>query len=431
MVYAIETIQRIETSVNSIISYDLKFDGLLGLLTMLAIFPVVWNLHRQEQVNSIERKLLFLSFCMTLFFAIRFLFEFFSLKFLSGILYATGIVMLLATALFFETLLRRHYPLWFKIYLVLGSLVFSILSLFELMGGNRTLLMSLGGYILSCQLTILFLGFTRKRKDYTRVENSIINISLVALIFIGPFFISDISIFHIGGLNLGELGALIFSYLSLHERSLTKGSTYPLMRLLKSVIISAIALAPLTFLISNQELWFWGRAFILVLGANLSMRIMVALRQQGARTEMGEFLEVLAHSSRRTALQFLFSFREFYKKVDVKIMRKPELSNYHLDSIDQYFERYDIVFLSRDSIQAFKNQETPPASHDLDVLDEVEDLLHTYEMTHLLRFGKKDVYYMLICAPLIHYENTIELQARTLASTVDLIESNDSGLNHA
>jgi hypothetical protein len=415
------------------ITYDIKFDGLLALLTVMAISPVVWNLYRQEQVNSVERKLLSVSFCMALFFFIRFLYEFFGFRFLGGALFSMGLILLFSTALFFETLLRRHYPLWFKIYLSVGTLLLIILSLADVMGDHIELLYALGGFILSSQLTILFLGFTRRRKDYTRVENSIIRISLIALVFIGPFFISDISIFQIAGLNLGELGALIFSYLSLHERSLTKGSLYPLLQLFRSVALSLVVLAPLSFLISNQEPWFWGRAFILAFGASLAMRILLALRQQGARTEMGEFTEILSLANRSSAPQFLASFREFYSKVNIKTLRQKDLGGYHVDNIDQYFERYEIVFLSRDSIQAYKNLESNQPGHpsfssnsDLGVLDEVEDLLHTHEMTHLLRFGKKDIYYVLICAPLVHYENTIELQARALACTIELIEGNQA-----
>lgn len=412
------------------LQYSIQFDGALAFLSLFGLLPSLWSFFKKERLNAIEKRIFSITLWVSLHFLFRFFFEFFDLRGVGGLMYTTSVFFVFSVARYFETLLRRHFPLWFKIFLIIGMLFFVVVANIGLLQGNIRMLLPYGAYVIFLQLVVFCFVIFRNRDDYTKIENQMLRNSALVLLAIGPMFLSDVTTFHASeGSPLpkfGVLGALIFSYFSLFDKTLTRGPYFPLLNVIKSALIALLIIVPLRVIIQNDEMWFWGRLFILVFGMHLAMRIFNATQHFDNKSESGQFLKYFNDADQSSVLRFILSFRDFYKNIEIEILRLDKLTGYDVSAIKTFMNKHKKAYFSRDLIELIRDSEVEMSDSEKDVLDQIESLLEKKNMTHVMRVGFRDVYFVFLCVPLVNYEQTIELHMRAIHDKAALIEASTS-----
>jgi hypothetical protein len=399
----------------------LLFDGCLALLTLLGLSPNLWSFYKKDHLNPLERRLSLMTWAMALFFFLRAILNLFHFKALIGPVYTAAILIMISTALYFETLLRRHYSQWFKYYLTGGAFISVVLANTGHLTKNIESVAVFGAFVLSVQFIMLGFALFRDRSQYTRIENSMIFTGSLTLIFLAPMFLSDVTTFKWPIPKLGVLAALIFSYVSLFDQNLTQNIFYPLKKLFYSGVVALLLCVPFVFIIESRELWFWSRLYMALFGFGISFRIFIAVSHLNLKTETGAFMETLNAADKSSVIKFLLGFKDFYKKVSIQIVRPDFLKNYDSIGIEKFMESHRLCLLSRDQIQIYQDSENI-TSTEKGLLDQISVLLETTEMTHLMKIGVGDVYYVLLGVPLVQYQKMVELQAQAISQTALLIQ---------
>src|SRR5262245_34993819 len=107
-----------------------QFDGLLSFLVAFGLLLVLRRLHRSESLTSFEKKLYWILIYLCLLLVIRVPYIGFQIHMFFGpMTYMAASLFAFSVFLYFETLLRRHMPLWVKIFSSLGTVYFVLASL--------------------------------------------------------------------------------------------------------------------------------------------------------------------------------------------------------------------------------------------------------------------------------------------------------------
>ena len=119
----------------------------------------------------------------------------------------------LAVTLFIERILRRHHPLWLKVFALATSVIFFVLDVSVGLPGHRPWLMA----FLACFALILLgnglLLFARRSGDLSAGEERLAGLLLVIAAISLPLVVSDFrTVTGAGPVRMGAIAALLFVY---------------------------------------------------------------------------------------------------------------------------------------------------------------------------------------------------------------------------
>jgi hypothetical protein len=400
------------------------FDGIISLIAAFCLIPSMLSLYDKVHLNYIENKIFSILLWTCILFLLRFPFLFFNYSKLAGPVYSVAVFLSFYVALYFEALLRKHFPLWFKIYIVFGSIIFLLVVNFEHIMTDQLYLYLFSGFLISLQAIIIALCVLRDKKEYSVVENINIKLSLFGLVVIVPLMISDITTL---GLNLpkfGVIGGLIMCYVSMYDQVLTDGLFSPTKKIIKSVFVSIILLIPVYFLIESTDIQVMARFFILFLIIQLAFRIQQSLKNLEDSSDTGRFISAINRADHRNVMRFLLSIKKYYHQVLFQIYNLKNLEKYNTEKIYQFFKKQEIKILSIEQIRL--QLQTAVEEQNLEnslVYEQLIDLLETEQMTHLFLLGHKECYVVLLQIPAFQYETLLQSQVSILDRIINGIES--------
>lgn len=412
------------------------FDALMSLLGIIGLWHAYHRLHKIENLNPVERRLKFILLCMLSLLFFRFPDQYIkdSHVIFAILTYVSAIGLSFANFLFFETLMRKHMPLWLKIYMSLSSLYFLIVALMGKLHGNMTQLRPFIAYILISIFFLVLVVGLRKRSEHTPVENQLLNLSLISLVILGPFFLTDIVTLKLDFPNLGALGALIFAYMSMYNQSLFLQNRRILFRFLKSIYLALFLSFMVWELIPQMPLHIVGRIFAMSLSAILIVRIFYAVKHLQTDSEIFGFVNAVLKSDKSNTKSYLKSMSDFFSKVEKKVLNPDSLHGYDLQLWTSVFDSGGgstlSLFQIREELEdhklAVSNKAKAPilTNEKKRCFEQVVDVLEKYEMTHILKLNSKEQVYIVFQVPMVGYEKLTQLHTDLVRMASELIVKN-------
>lgn len=400
------------------------FDVCLNLVGVCGIWPVIRRLFKEKNQNPLEHILKWLLYIIFIFWSVRFFDGIFENAFLAGLVYVLAILFAFCMCLLFEVLLRRHFPLWFKAYMLIGCGGFVILALVTKLATYRENLLAFGAYILSLQIVILAFCLARNRKEYSRSENATINASLVSLFLLVPFFLTDVESFRLEAIpKLGVCGGLIFVYISVYNQALFSGKGILLKRLSQSFLFAAAITLMVSFLIGSTDIAVLERICVLSFCIHIIYRLYFAIYYLSGEDEMHQFVRDLNRAPKGSVLEFLGSINNRYKKFDATLLSDKNISAPALSEIIKFFESKKMVVVSRFEISEWLNERGSRwSSADFDAMEKILDILETSERSHFCNLGTAQNHFAIFNCPFVSYKRLIESQTDLISQTAQLIE---------
>lgn len=407
--------------------YIAIFDAWLSLLGALGLYPVVNRLIKNPKPNPLELRLKWISIFMFLLYIVRFPFIVFDIRFFGGLTYTCATLMSFSVFLYFETLLRRHMPLWLKIFVTLGSIYFIGIAMADMMAGQREPLIKYGFYLIILQLSVILISLFRNRDEYNKIENSLIDLSVISLLSLAPFFLSDISSYGFKYLpKLGVIGGLLFVYTSMYNQSILQNQGFLLKKLLKAVFFSFILTLVLAQLTQSHDPYILYRSFVLFLAVNLIFRIHFAVKTLDGDDDFVRFVEKVNESQKHDFNRFMKSMHIFFDKVDKKLLRPEALTQYNTENIKFVFNKNNTHLFSIYDLKeniSDKNLSTSLSHQELEAFEHLVDLLEKYEMTYICKLGESNPAFILFHVPMISYSSMVYRQTMLISEFAKVIES--------
>jgi hypothetical protein len=401
------------------------FDGLLSVLAMVGMWPVLRLLFQYDSPNPIERRLRIILASMFIFSLFRIPYVAFNFSRLGGVVYGLGIVVMFQVFLFFETLLRRHMPIGLKIWVSIGGLFFGIASFTGHLADRAPMLRAFGMFLVLTQFWTMMVAVWRPRRDYSPDENRFIDICLVSLLFLAPFFITDISIFELEPIpKMGVVGILLFTFISIHSESIfhRKAATF------RSISTALIASGFLTFmtnvLIPGLGPGITYRLLVLMFSINLVARIFDAIRHLDGKEPASRFVGRLLESDKRDRTRFLMGLNRFFEDIDKKVLRPQDLLDCNIDLLNRIFDDKQTSTFSLYQLRQILEE---PELHTGDIATEIETieqmihLMEMHSMNHICRVDRGKATFVLLQVTAIGYSRQIRLQADLTTEIAGLI----------
>ena len=408
-------------------SMDL-FDGFLNLIGAIGIFPALVRLFQNENQNFMEDTVKWMLFFLFAHLLVRAPFTAFQIHALGGITYALGIGFMFVAALHFERLLRRHFPLGFKLFLLSGCVFFSVDALIGRLGFHLDHLIPFGYFVVLVQLGVMAICLFRDRTELSKTENYNIDMSLISLIFLGPCFLSDVGSYGLVYVpKLGVCAGLTFTYISHYSPDLFARREHVALKILKTLFTAVGLTSVVMILTQSSDLIFAGKLLTLFYSLDLLFRIYFTVHLLDGQNEMHRFLEHMNSANKKSSLRFLQAMQSYYKHFDAKLLMKSEFPEKSYGEISDFMERSKKSVVSQYELDALLSEYKPSsgsksrAVEDFEVLDKMKHLLQVQSQTHICKLGRDPGYFILFNCPFLSYNKIIEAQVDTLAQTVSLL----------
>lgn len=402
------------------------FDAYLSLLGAIGLYPSLRRLVKEERLNPQERSLKWITLFMAGLFLVRFPYLAYGMRFFGALTYVCAILLAFSIFIYFESLMRRHMPLFLKVFMTIGSLYYAYLAVFDELAGKREALIGFGSFLCLSQLFVLFVCLLRKRRDHSPIENHLIDLSLVSLTLLTPLFLTDVTTYGFKMLpRMGVVGGLIFAYTSMYNQSVVRNRGYLVLRLATSLLLAVFLTFVLTYLVEHANEIFWYRSIVLFFVVSMFYRIISGNKELDGDQDQSHFIESLSLADKSSVDKFFRTLNLRYRFFDKKLLKQSELIQHTPSKMISLFEKthspvisvYDLRALISEGIH--KNEWTGDL---IDGGEQMVELLESHSMTHICKFGNNNVYFLLIHIPFVGYAKMIYRMCLLIDETVKLIE---------
>lgn len=391
------------------------FDALMPLIGLVGIWPALVLLFKSTSPNPAERRLKYVLLVMGSALLFRAGYVYTGKIWLGAIVYSLFILNILYVFLYYETLLRRHFPLLLKIFMVVGSAIFLGFTLAGQMPHELLVLRAFLIFVTIGQGWVLAMIFTRNRDDYSRSENRYIDLTVITLLVLSPFFFTDISSFKLGDFpRMGTLGALFFTYVSINAEQLFENSKRLYGKAIKVFLFSLILTGAVLSLLPHQSGAVQSRVFVLFLCVNLIFRIYYAVKHVTGADTLSRFLEKVQESPKNSRDEFLRDMNQIFSGVRKQMITAKELPLSESKGIAEVFLSRQASVFSIYELRQIVEDPAVVAGTTLQDLESIEKMIHLLEekkMNHLCLVDPDDGVYLLFDLIAIGYGRQIRLQA--------------------
>lgn len=353
--------------------------------------------------SALERNTLFLLYCALTLLIVRGFQWLFPWPWLAYVRYLPAVLLPLAVVLFGESLMRRHVNMPMKVYVAAGTVVFVSLALFDLLRGQRALLVSFAVFELSVIVLAGWMVWRTDRSKLTSSESRLIGAVFVAAMVAVPLILTDYrDVFTWIPRRFGSAAPLILVYVlvRLHHRADTVATVF---REVIGVFVRASVVA-LSFmaisgnLVAGEFLEFLPLSLILVLVFTIFYRLKaVSVESRGV-----SFLQWLLHAKMSSFGSFVTSLRRLPLTREHLLLLEPELRDYDVQRLMAYLGKERRI-LSLTQLR----QQAARESHGREVAEELVSLLEKHGMSHVGLAGRQPASLLLLNSPLVpgaHFE---------------------------
>lgn len=399
------------------------FDALLSLFATIGIWPVLLRMRRIEARSPLESSLYRMMIFMLGLLLSRAPYVGLHIDNPFGQLtYFFATLFALSVFLYYETLLRRHMPLFLKLYASIGTAYFLSMAILGRLNDNREQLMMFGTYLVILTVGSAIFALFRDRRDYSRSENSLIDLSVLALVILLPLFLSDIAFYRFPGIpRMGVIGALIFCYISMYNQALFYDSWHLIRKLVKALLFALVAWAVCLSLVGMENWEISVRLLLLFIMINLIFRIAYAIKHLDGEDDLYGFVKAVAEADKKSTLDFLRDIRRYFGKVDWSFFGPSELKPYHALKWIDLFRNWKSDYFSLFELRRLVQEDELSGENKL-IMDEIIHALESEDMTHLCVIGRNRPVFIFFRIPMVGYEHMVAMQTKLVVEFANLIE---------
>lgn len=409
----------------------LYFDAFLNILGIIGTWPAIKRLWSSRSPTPLESKLKWILISFSAMMLVRIPYVAFDAKEIGPVVYLCAVMAAYFVFLYLETLMRKHLPLFVKIYMLVGSSYFIFLAFSKKLARHTDNLLSFALFISSMAVLALFITFFRKRSEHSRVENSLIDQFGITLILLMPLMLTDIFSYGIPNLpRFGVCGILMLTYFSLYNQAIFSTRSTIFKKMLKAVGFALLLTVGIGVLLQGVHIDQWsletqGRAFAFLFAVNLIFRIHFAVRHLDGNEELAEFIKVLSQSKKSTIGSFLNDLNSFFGNMDRMLLSCEDLKSYDVQTISQLMSKNPSSVYSFFELKEMiaQNEETKMLGpHEVHAVEQMVHLLEKYEMTYFSQFGSRKPYFLLFSVPMVAYREMIDVRTKIIHDVSLLIE---------
>ena len=394
----------------------------LSLYGVLIALRVYWS---QATRSRLELCAMFLLECLAALLAVRGFF-WLSHRAVFGIpTFSVAALIPLAVLLFVEALLRRHFPLVAKAFVLIGSAFFFGLAISGNLHANPVWLPGFTVYIFSMQLLLTGVIVFRDQSDLSPVENRSLGAISVAVVMIVPFVATDLAAdLGLNMVRVGSVGFLMFVHATV-VASEWHGRARTVLREHVGVLVASTALgALLAYLVSDPRPATIARSASFFAVSLLNVMIYTRVRSNRVLARETGLVRSVASSSTATTEEFIRVLERLPMVAGYRLMRETELRAYEPWSLPGVFrERNAGVVTRRQLKRDARHQPSDPAYHS----GQLEALLEHEDMTHAMLIRDRPVTLLLVRIPSAGLELAASAQLALVRTVAEAIERSRAG----
>lgn len=366
-------------------------DIVISWLSALGVALYLYYITRKPTRSFLERSTIFLLVTLLFYLVSRALYWQFSDPIFKQINFAFAALVPFSLTIFVESVLRRHSPLWFKVFVATGALLFLLLAVFSMLPDYQTVFLAFMGYVLLSVSILIILLLFRDETSLLHVENNIASSTATVLLFSAPLLVTDfMDAISLGiPVKMGAISALIFIYTRVRMTSQI-GEKGIVLKESSSIIFRAILVTLcLALIFSTHNTGILIHIFAISLTFILLFMIMSRITLLNKYSNSSSFMQWLATNNNQSQDAFIDSIQQLQSLKDYIVLNEDDLNIYDIPTcINQLSACAGIVSVSDLKMLAI----TPDT---VDVVEQLTDLLQQHQMTHVCLINKKPVKLLL------------------------------------
>jgi hypothetical protein len=333
----------------------------------------------------------------------------------------------LTITLFIERVLRRHHPLWFKLFSLGASAVLCIGNLFTPSHHNARLVPVLA---VCAAFTVLVNGsllLSRRRAELSAGENALADTLVLLTLICVPLVLSDFgALAAITPNRLGSIAALLLVYSMLGTALDTKSVASWLLRYLLLVSVALLPALLLTLPASPTAGHWWAnilRAWPLAYAWILLTAVAVKGRELLAQGAASDFMQWLTRASLATPTGFIESLTGVPGAPSHVSLGVDELREYDFAVLQRLCGGREQVL----SVAAARRVQRAGDAALTDAADQWIDLFERTEMTHGFVVSRRSPQIVLLNIPASTLPEQAEARLRVMSHLCYEIDQRDQG----
>lgn len=289
----------------------------------------------------------------------------------------------LAITLFFERVLRRHHPLWVKLFALISSVLFFASDLIPGLFERRSWMASFGVCLALIVLINGALLLKQRSSGLLGSEKRLADLLLLIAFVSAPLVLSDFrTLLPVFPMRLGGLAALLFVYALLGSAVRTLSAWMWLVRFATLLVLALMLSALLALALQGTSLDDWWRmthrAWPVAFAWMLLTGIVVSRVAISSDVSHNAFLRWLAHAPLSTRANLLESLGGSPDATTYLVVQSADLTDYRTVTLARLADAEDgVVSLPRARSQRTANDSTLAES-----AEQWIDLLERTQMTH-------------------------------------------------
>ena len=393
-----------------------------SLLGVLMAVRVYWS---QTTRTRLELCAMFLLECLGVLLLVRGFYWIWGLAFLGRLTYVVAAVIPLAILLYVEALLRRHFPLWAKGFVLVGTLFFVTLALIGDLHAHPLWLPVFTAYMFAMQLLLSGAIVFRDRTDFAPVEDRSVGAIAVAVVLIAPFIATDLaSDLGLRMVRVGSVGILIFVH-AIVVASEPRSNARTMFSAILAVIASAALLGALqAYVIGDTRPATVARSAAMFACITLLVMIHTRVRAYGQIARGPGLVRSIAAADTSTTESFLRVLERLPMVAGYRIMRAAELRAYDCHSFPGVFRAREENVITRNQLRRTPHGRAGDAAYHA---EQLEDLLEREGMTHVVLIRESPLVLLLVLIPAAGMEQAASAQLGLIRTIAEAVERSSAG----
>jgi hypothetical protein len=397
----------------------------LSLFGVATVFRVYWI---QSTRTRLELCIMFLLECLGALLLVRGFFWIFDLAVFGILTYAMAAVIPFAVLLYVEALLRRHFPLWAKLFVLAGTLFFLALALAGRLHADPLWLPVFTGYVFAMQLVLSGAIVFRDRADLAPIEERAVGSIAVAVVLIVPFVATDLAAdLGLAMVRVGSVGFLMFVH-AIVVASEPRSNARTLLSVNLAVIAGATLLGALqAYVIGDWRAATIARSAAMFACIVLLVMIHARVRTHGQMARGPGLVRSLATADTRTTDAFLRVLERLPMVAGYRLMREADLRAYDHWTFPEVFRARRESVITRNQLrrapagERTRSRASDAAYH----AEQLEDLLEREDMTHAVLIREAPLALLLVQIPSAGLEQSAIAQLGLIRAMAEIIERSE------
>jgi len=400
----------------------------LSLYGVASAFQVYWN---QTTRSRLERCIMFLLECLGALLFVRGFFWISGIKFFGILTYVVAAVIPLAILLYVEALLRRHFALWAKTFVLAGTAFFLALALSGNLHAHPLWLPVFTSYILAMQLVLSGAIVFHDRADFAPIEGRAVAAIAVAVVLIVPFVATDLAAdlgLHMA--RVGSVGILIFVHAIVVASEPRSNAPRLLVANLAVIAIAALLGAIQSYVIGDVRPATVARSAAMFACIILLVMIHSRVHAYGQIARGPGLVRSIAAADTRTTESFLRVLDRLPMVAAYRLLRARDLSAYEFWSFPGVFRARSEKVITcnqlRRSPRARASNASAGSGDAIYHAEQLEDLMEREAMTHAVLIQESPVTLLLVQIPSAGMEQAAIAQLGLVRTVAEAIERSNS-----